>query len=127
VNQEHRERLERFRKERQRQNARILAADHLGIRRFFGLDEGAYKNGALDDKTKEMLGLVASLVLRCNDCIDYHLIQCVQLGATEEELIEVFNVGLIVGGSIVIPHLHHAFDTMDVLLSERAEAGRADP
>jgi AhpD family alkylhydroperoxidase len=127
VNQEHRERLERFRQERQRQNTRILAADHLGIKRFFGLDEGAYKNGALDAKTKEMLGLVASLVLRCNDCIDYHLIQCVQLGVTEEELIEVFNIGLIVGGSIVIPHLRHAFDTMDVLLGQRAGAERVAP
>jgi len=127
VNQEHRERLERFRQERQRQNARILSSDHLGIKRFFGLDESAYKDGALDAKTKEMLGLVASLVLRCNDCIDYHLIQCVQLGATQEELIEVFNVGLIVGGSIVIPHLRHAFDTMDVLLGEQAGAERATP
>jgi AhpD family alkylhydroperoxidase len=127
VNQEHHERLERFRKERQRQNARISSADNLGIKRFFGLDEGTYKDGALDAKTKEMLGLVASLVLRCNDCIDYHLIQCVQLGVTEQELIEVFNVGLIVGGSIVIPHLRHAFDTMDVLLDERAEIDRGNP
>jgi AhpD family alkylhydroperoxidase len=127
VSQEHRERLERFRKERQRQNARILSADNLGIKRFFGLDEGAYKDGALDAKTKEMLGLVASLVLRCNDGIDYHLIQCVQLGVTEQELIEVFDVGLIIGGSIVIPHLRHAFDTMDVLLDERAEIDRGNP
>ncbi len=118
---ERRERLERFIRERQRQNARILDSEHLGLKRFFGLDEAAYRPGALDAKTKEMLGLVASIVLRCNDCIDYHLIQCVQMGATEEELIEVFNVGLIVGGSIVIPHLRHAFDTLDVLLEKKTE------
>lgn len=111
-----RRRLEAFVAERQRQNTRILDADHLGLRRFFNLDEAAYREGALDARTKEMLGLVASLVLRCNDCIDYHLIQCVQAGVTEAELLEVFNVGLVVGGSIVIPHLRHAFDTMDVLL-----------
>ena len=116
---EHRERLERFRRERQRQNARILEAGHLGIKRFFNLDEAAYRDGALDAKTKEMLGLVASMVLRCNDCIDYHLIQCVQLGVTEAELLEAMNVGLLVSGSIVIPHLRHAFDTMDVLLADR--------
>lgn len=117
-----RARLEKFRTERQRQNARILDAEHLGIKRFFNLDEAAYREGALDAKTKEMLGLVASMVLRCNDCIDYHIIQCVELGVTEAELIEVFNVALIVGGSIVIPHLRHAFDTMDVLLDSEAAA-----
>jgi AhpD family alkylhydroperoxidase len=114
-----RERLAQFRQERQRQNARILDADHLGIKRFFNLDEAAYKDGALDAPTKELLGLVASLVLRCNDCVDYHLIQCVDLNLTEAQIIEALNVGLIVGGSIVIPHLRHAFDTLDVLLAEK--------
>lgn len=123
---ERRERLERFIRERQRQNSRILGSEHLGLKRFFSLDESAYRDGALDAKTKEMLGLVASMVLRCNDCIDYHLIQCVQIGATEEELIEVFNIGLIVGGSIVIPHLRHAFDTLDVLLEKKAEGQSAE-
>jgi AhpD family alkylhydroperoxidase len=117
MSDEIRERLERFVTDRQRQNARILAANHLGIGRFFNLDEAAYRDGALDAKTKEMLGLVASLVLRCDDCVDYHLIQCVSLGASEGELVEVLNVGLVVGGSIVIPHLRHAFDTLDVLLA----------
>jgi AhpD family alkylhydroperoxidase len=115
-----RERLERFRQERQRQNTRILESGHLGIKRFFNLDEAAYRDGALDTRTKELLGLVASLVLRCNDCVDYHLIQCVKLGISEAELIEALNVGLIVGGSITIPHLRHAFDTLDVLLAERS-------
>lgn len=120
MSEEIRQRLEHFIAERQRQNARILEADHLGIRRFFNLDEAAYRDGALDAKTKEMLGLVASLVLRCDACVDYHLMQCVHLGATEAELVEVLNVGLIVGGSIVIPHLRHAFDTLDVLLAQAA-------
>lgn len=115
-----RARLDQFRTERQRQNTRILDSEHLGIKRFFNLDDAAYRDGALDARTKEMLGLVASMVLRCNDCIDYHLIQCVDLGISEAELVEAFNVALIVGGSIVIPHLRHAFDTMDVLLQQSA-------
>src|SRR3954465_12513487 len=111
-------RLARFRQERERQNARILQADHLGIKRFFNLDTAAYTDGALDAKTKELLGLVASAVLRCNDCIDYHLIQCVEAGWTDEELTDALNVSLIVGGSIVIPHLRHAMETMDLLRAE---------
>ena len=114
------QRLERFRSERQRQNERILSGDHLGTRRFFALDDRAYRDCALDAKTKELMGLVASLVLRCDDCVDYHLIQSVSLGAGEAELIEALHIGLVVGGSIVIPHLRHAYDTLDVLLGERA-------
>jgi AhpD family alkylhydroperoxidase len=116
-------RLARFRHERERQNARILSSEHLGIKRFFNLDTAAYRDGALDERTKELLGLVASLVLRCDDCVDYHLIRCVQVGWREAELIDALNVGLIVGGSIVIPHLRHAFDSMDALL---AGAGDGD-
>ena len=74
----------------------------------------AYKDGALDTKTKEMLGLVSSMVLRCNDCIDYHVLQCVDAGCTDEELYEVFNVAMVVGGSIVIPHLRHAVESLDL-------------
>lgn len=118
MNDENRARLERFQRERERQNARILASDHRGIKRFFNLDTAAYEDGALDARTKELLGLVGSLVLRCNDCVDYHLIQCIKLGVTEAELIDALNVGLVVGGSIVIPHLRHAFDTLDVLLAQ---------
>ncbi len=127
MDDDQRARVERFRRERQRQNTRILEAGHLGINRFFNLDEAAYRTGALDAPTKEMMGLVASMVLRCNDCIDYHLIQCVNLGVTEAELIEAMNVALIVGGSIVIPHLRHAFDTLDVLLAEQVEGGETPP
>ncbi|MFO7675766.1 MAG: carboxymuconolactone decarboxylase family protein [bacterium] len=94
-------------------NERILGAGHLGIRRFFALDHQAYEDGALPVKTKELMGLVASTVLRCNDCIAYHLDRCVELGVTDEELIEAFNVALVVGGSIVIPHLRRAFAYLD--------------
>jgi AhpD family alkylhydroperoxidase len=120
MDDEKRARVNRFRQERQRQNTRILSAGNLGIKRFFNLDEAAYHGGALSAQAKEMMGLVASLVLRCNDCIDYHLIQCVGLGITEAELVEAMNVALVVGGSIVIPHLRHAFDTLDVLMAEKA-------
>ncbi len=107
-------RLDEFEAYRQRMNERILGIDHLGIKRFFNLDTMAYHDGALDAKTKELLGLVASMVLRCNDCIDYHILQCVQTGWTDEELYEAFNVALVVGGSIVIPHLRHAVETLDL-------------
>jgi AhpD family alkylhydroperoxidase len=108
-------RIDEFEAYRHRMNERILEAGHLGIKRFFNLDTNAYKDGALAGSTKELLGLVASAVLRCNDCIDYHLIQCVDAGFSDEELYEALNVALVVGGSIVIPHLRHAFETIDLL------------
>ncbi|MCK5315265.1 MAG: carboxymuconolactone decarboxylase family protein [Anaerolineales bacterium] len=110
--------LDDFRDYRTRMNARIREIDHLGIKRFFNLDTAAYRDGPLDSKTKELLGLVASTVLRCNDCIDYHLIQCVGAGWTDEELFDALNVALVVGGSIVIPHLRHAVETIDTLRAE---------
>jgi AhpD family alkylhydroperoxidase len=110
--------LEEFRSYRQRMNDRIMESEHLGIKRFFNLDTAAYCDGALDGKTKELLGLAASAVLRCNDCIDYHLDQCVAAGWTNDELYDALNVALVVGGSIVIPHLRHAFDTIDQLRGE---------
>ena len=112
-------RLDEFRAYRTRMNERILGAEHLGIKRFFNLDTKAYEDGALPATTKELLGLVASAVLRCNDCIDYHLIQCVEAGLSDEELYDALNVALVVGGSIVIPHLRHAFETIDLLRQER--------
>jgi AhpD family alkylhydroperoxidase len=111
-------RLDEFQTYRQRMNERILGAGHLGIKRFFNLDTVAYQDGALPATTKELLGLVASAVLRCNDCIDYHLIQCVEAGLGDQELYEALNVALVVGGSIVIPHLRHAFETIDLLRQE---------
>ena len=107
-------RLDEFQAYRARMNERILEIDHLGIKRFFNLDTMAYKDGALDAKTKELLGLVASMVMRCNDCIDYHILQCVEAGWKDEELYDAFNVALVVGGSIVIPHLRHAVETLDL-------------
>ena len=100
---------------RQRMNERILAEDNQVVRRFFALDTQTYKDGALDVKTKEMLGLVASLVLRCDDCISYHVAQCKDAGVKRDEFFEVFSVGLVVGGSIVIPHLRRAVDFLDKL------------
>ena len=113
-------RLDAFDAYRTKMNARILdEGDHRGIKRFFNLDTAAYRDGALDGRTKELLGLVASMVLRCNDCIDYHLGQCVDEGWSDAELEDAMNVALVVGGSIVIPHLRHAVETVD-LLRQRA-------
>jgi AhpD family alkylhydroperoxidase len=114
-------RLDEFRAYRQRMNERILGSGHLGIKRFFSLDTSAYRDGALSGRSKELLGLVASAVLRCNDCIDYHLIQCVRAGYSDPELQEALNIALVVGGSIVIPHLRHAFETLDLLRAESVE------
>ena len=111
-------RLAEFRKYREKMNQRILAAKNLPINRFFTLDTKAYEDGALDAKTKEIAGLSASMVLRCDDCIAYHVIRCKELGVSDEELFEVFNVGLIVGGSIVIPHLRRAVELIDELNAE---------
>ena len=120
------ERLEEFKAYRERMNEKILDCGHLGIKRFFNLDSNAYEDGALDSRTKEMLGLVASAVLRCNDCIDYHLIQCVRLGLSDAELHDALNVALVVGGSIVIPHLRHAFATIEQLRAVESEGGSLD-
>ena len=107
-------RLQELQAYRNTMNERITKIDHLGIKRFYGLDTSAYKDGALDGKTKELLGLVASMVLRCNDCIDYHIIQCVDAGWSDKELEDAFNFALVVGGSIVIPHFRHAVESLDL-------------
>lgn len=112
------ERLEQFRLYREKMNERILAEKHQQINRFFALDTRTYEPGALDARTKEMLGLVASLVLRCDDCIAYHVIQCKREGVQRAEFFEIFNVGLVVGGSIVIPHLRRAVELLDELERE---------
>jgi AhpD family alkylhydroperoxidase len=112
------QRLQEFREYRERMNARILAAGNLPIKRFFTLDTKAYEDGALDARTKEIAGLAASMVLRCDDCIAYHVIRCKELGVSDAELFEAFNVGLIVGGSIVIPHLRRAVALLDELNGE---------
>jgi AhpD family alkylhydroperoxidase len=108
---------------RARMNDRILEQDNQVVRRFFALDSQTYREGALDVKTKEMLGLVASLVLRCDDCISHHIGQSFQAGLRREEFFEVFQVGLVVGGSIVIPHLRRAVDVLDQLEQENQPTG----
>src|ERR1700747_1419020 len=104
--------LSEFNKFRSEMNEEIHASDHLAMNRFFALDPQAYQVGALSGKTKELLGLVASAVLRCDDCITYHLVQCGEAGWKRDEVIDALNVALIVGGSIVIPHLRRAFARM---------------
>jgi len=108
-------RLAEFREFREKMNQRILEAKNLQINRFFTLDGQAYQPGAVDARTKEFAGLAASMVLRCDDCIAYHVIRCKELGATDAELMEILNVGLVVGGSIVIPHLRRAVALLDEL------------
>lgn len=107
--------VEEFNRYRERMNARILEQDNLTLKRFWSLDGAAYQNGALDVRTKEMLGLVASMVLRCDDCIRYHLGKCHEAGLTTTELMEVFAIANLVGGSIVIPHTRRAMEYWDEL------------
>lgn len=102
--------LKEFQTYREKMNKIILEKGNLVTKRFFNLDSKTYEAGALDIKTKELLGLVASTVLRCDDCISYHIIRCVQEGINEQEFFEAMNVGLIVGGSIVIPHFRRAIE-----------------
>lgn len=109
--------LEQFNAFRTAMNEKIFAAGNLTTNRFFNLDTRAYEAGALDVKTKEMLGLVASLVLRCDDCITYHVERCAEEGVTDPEMHEVFSIGLVVGGSIVIPHLRRAVARLDEVRS----------
>ena len=107
------DRVKQFTEFRQRMNKRILDEPNQVVRRFFALDTQTYQAGALDVKTKELMGLTASMVLRCDDCISYHVAQCKDAGVTREEMFEAFSVGLVVGGSIVIPHLRRAVDFLD--------------
>ena len=99
-------------------NDKILTSGFRDYNKFFALDNKAYVNGKLPAKVKELMGLVASMVLRCNDCIFYHIDRSAQEGATKEELMETFNIALIVGGSIVIPHLRYAFEVMEDIFNE---------
>jgi ribonuclease HI len=99
-------------------NEKILNSGFRDFNKFYALDNKAYIDGALPSKTKELMGLTASMVMRCNDCIFYHIDCSIREGATREELYETFNVALIVGGSIVIPHLRYAFDVVDSIYDE---------
>ena len=108
--------MDEFDRYRAAMNEKLLGSDHLGIKRFFALDTQAYEDGALDKRTKELMGLVASAVLRCDDCITYHVKQCAAIGINREEFLDAFNVALVVGGSITIPHLRRAIERVDQLL-----------
>ena len=119
------DRVAQFTQFRKRMNERILAEPNQVVRRFFALDTQTYQAGALDVKTKELLGLVASMVLRCDDCISYHVAQCKEAGVNRDEMFEAFSVGLVVGGSIVIPHLRRAVDFLDTLEAGEAAAPAA--
>jgi AhpD family alkylhydroperoxidase len=107
---------------RQKMNDKILAEDNKVIKRFWSLDHQTYDDGALDKKTKELLGLVASMVLRCDDCIRYHLGTCYELGVTKAEVFEVYAIANLVGGSICVPHTRRAVEYWEALENEGKEA-----
>ena len=113
------ETLQEFQEYRNKMNEKLLATDHLGIKRFFRLDAQAYEEDALSSKTKEMLGLVASLALRCDDCITYHMVRCHEEGVERQEFLEIFNIALVVAGSITIPHLRRAIDRVEELEAQK--------
>ncbi len=103
--------IEKFNEEREKLNELVLDFSGKVLKRFYNLDHNAYLDGALSKKTKEVIGLVASFVLRCDDCINYHLVQCYEAGVTDDELDEALSIGVVVGGSITIPHLRRAIKT----------------
>jgi AhpD family alkylhydroperoxidase len=115
--------LKQFQEFREKMNNKILKSGNKEIQRFFALDKNAYKKGVLSIETKELLGLVASLVLRCNDCVTYHLLRCVEIGLTDDQLYEAFNVALVVGGSIVVPHFRKAVDMLDEIRASSMKGG----
>ncbi len=102
--------LDQFKAERERLNELVLSTEDKHIKRFFALDNAVYTRGALSVQVKEMLGLVASMVLRCNDCIAYHVDRCFEEGVGKAEFDEAMSIALVVGGSITIPHIRHAYD-----------------
>lgn len=116
-----RQTFQEFKASRTAGQQRLEGVDHLGVKRFLRLDGAAYEDssaaGGLDPKTKELLGLVASAVLRCDDCINYHLEQCVKTGSTVKQIEDALNVALVVGGSIVIPHMRRALLTLDEIVA----------
>jgi AhpD family alkylhydroperoxidase len=107
-----------FNEYRSKMNDKILADNNKVIKRIFNLDTNAFKEGALDVKTKELLGLVASAVLRCDDCVKYHLETCYKEGIKKDELAEALGIATLVGGTIVIPHLRRAYEYWEALEQE---------
>lgn len=112
--------VEEFNEYRQKMNDKILGDNNKVIKRIFNLDTNAYSEGALDVKTKELLGLVASAVLRCDDCVKYHLETSYKEGLTKEEVMEALSIATLVGGTIVIPHLRRAYEFWEALESTEA-------
>jgi len=117
------EKIEKFKKERERLNQIVMKYSGTNIKRFYSIDSQVYRQGALPAKTKELLGLVASLVLRCDDCVKYHIIRCHDEGIKDDEFEEALAIGLVVGGSIIIPHLRRAFEAWDEL-KDTEKSGR---
>ncbi len=113
--------FQEFRKKRLSGNEKLLDTENLLSKRFISLDKQAYKDGALSGETKELLALTASMVLRCNDCIDYHLETTVKMGFTKDQIDEAIGVAMLVGGSIVIPHARHAAESLEFLFNEKAQ------
>lgn len=117
--------LHEFRASRRRKTDNLLKEDHRDLKRFFALDSSAYRDlsqdGGLDEKTKELLGLVASTVLRCNDCIAYHCDRCVEVGWQKAQLLDALNVALVIGGSITIPHIRTVWEVVEQLYDEKAQ------
>jgi AhpD family alkylhydroperoxidase len=111
--------IKEFNDYRQKMNDVILSKNNLVMKRLWNLDTNTYEDGALNKKTKEMLGLVASMVLRCDDCIKYHLGKCHELGVTTDEMYEIFAVANIVGGTIVIPHTRRGAEYWEELNNEQ--------
>ena len=107
--------VEEFNAYRKKMNEKILADDNKVIKRIFNLDTNAYAKGHIDVKTKELLGLVASAVLRCDDCIKYHLETCYKEGVTKAEVMETLSIATLVGGTIVVPHLRRAYEFWEEL------------
>jgi AhpD family alkylhydroperoxidase len=121
--------IHEFRTSRRRKTDNLLKEDHRDLKRFFALDSSTYRDltaqGGLDEKTKELLGLVASTVLRCNDCIAYHCDRCCEVGWTKSELLDALNVALVVGGSITIPHIRTVWEVVEQLYAEKEAKGKA--
>ncbi len=115
------DKVKEFREYREKMNEKILAADNKVIKRIYNIDTNTYMEGALSSKVKEMLGLATSMVLRCDDCVKYHLEKCYEQGVTTAELFEVFAVADVVGGTIVIPHLRRAVEYWELLQGEGKE------
>ncbi|HNP67443.1 MAG TPA: carboxymuconolactone decarboxylase family protein [Aequorivita sp.] len=111
--------VEEFNAYREKMNEKMLEDNNKIIKRIFNLDTNAYMEGVLPKKTKELLGLGNSLVLRCDDCVRYHLEECYKLGLTKEEVVEGMSISLLIGGTIVIPHLRRAFEYWEALEAEK--------